>query len=51
MIKGWGKLLKKKPLSFRKTKRVSELYRKTENAVEPFCKRKINDEKNKWIEK
>lgn len=35
-IKGWGKLLKKKPPPFRVTKRVSELYRKTENAVVSF---------------
>ena len=38
-ITGWGKLLKKKPPPFRMTKRVSELYRKTENAVVPFRKR------------
>ena len=38
-IKGWGKLLKKKPPAFRVTKRVSELFRKTENAVVPFRKR------------
>lgn len=38
-IKGWGKLLKRKPPPFRITKRVSELFRKTENAVEPFRKR------------
>lgn len=38
-IKGWGKLLKKKPPPFRITKRVSELFRKTENAVVPFRKR------------
>lgn len=38
-IKGWGKLLKKKPPPFRITKRVSELFRKTENAVESFRKR------------
>lgn len=38
-IKGWGKLLKKKPPPSRITKRVSELFRKTENAVVPFRKR------------
>lgn len=38
-IKGWGKLLKKKPPPFRITKRVSELFRKTENSVVPFRKR------------
>lgn len=38
-IKGWGKLLKKKPPPFRVTKSVSKLYRKTENAVVPFRKR------------
>lgn len=38
-IKGWGKLLKKKPPPFRITKRVSELFRKTENVVVPFRKR------------
>lgn len=42
-IKGWGKLLKKKPPPFRITKRVSELFRKTENAVVPFCKRDMSD--------
>ncbi len=45
-IKGWGKLLKKKPPPFRMTKRVSELYRKTENAVVPFRK-----SKNRYIGK
>ena len=38
-ITGWGKLLKKKPPPFRITKRVSELFRKTKNAVVPFRKR------------
>ena len=38
-IKGWGKLLKKKPPPFRITKRVSELFPKTENEVVPFRKR------------
>ena len=38
-ITGWGKLLKKKPTPFRITKRVSELFRKNENAVVPFRKR------------
>ncbi|RGZ09007.1 hypothetical protein DXA08_05440 [Blautia obeum] len=38
-ITGWGKLLKKKPPPFRITKRVSKLFRKTENAVVPFRKR------------
>ena len=38
-IKGWGKFLKKKSLPFRITKRVSELFRKMENAVVPFRKR------------
>ncbi|MDO4304857.1 MAG: hypothetical protein Q4D94_13195, partial [Bacillota bacterium] len=40
-IKGWGKLLKKKPPPFHITKRVSELFHKTENAVVPFRKRRI----------
>lgn len=38
-ITGWGKLLKKKPPPFRITKRVSEFFRKTKNAVVPFRKR------------
>ena len=38
-IKGWGKLLKKKPPPFCITKRVSEPFRKTENAVVPSRKR------------
>ena len=38
-ITGWAKLLKKKPPPFRITKRVSELFRKTENAVVPLHKR------------
>lgn len=38
-ITGWGKLQKKKPPPFRITKRVSELFCKTENAVVPFRKR------------
>lgn len=42
-IKGWGKLLKKKPPPFRITKRVSELFRKTENAVVPFRKRGMSN--------
>ncbi len=42
-IKGWGKLQKKKPPPFRVTKRVSELFRKTENAVVPFRKRGMSD--------
>lgn len=42
-IKGWGKLLKKKPPPFRITKMVSELFRKTENAVVPFRKRRLSN--------
>ena len=42
-ITGWGKLLKKKPPPFRITKRVSELFRKTENAVVPFRKRGMSN--------
>lgn len=41
-IKGWGKLLKKKPPPFRITKRVSELFPKTENEVVPFRKRGLS---------
>lgn len=40
-IKGWGKLMKKKPPPFRITKRVLEFFRKTENAVVPFRKRTL----------
>lgn len=42
-ITGWGKLLKKKPPPFRVTKRVSKLFRKTENAVVSFRKKGMSD--------
>lgn len=50
-IKGWGKLLKRKPPPFCITKRVSKLYRKTENAVVPFRNRGMSGYFDTAVEK